>query len=265
MMLLSFEVKLMATKALYWLMGLLFVTALMMGLYPAFRESEEAVMEILTAYPPAVLKAFGMELSTLFTFEGFFGFTSPFVLLVGATMAFYFGVVIFGREKREKNGDFLYTRPITRGRIFMEKLLAGFLLLSVQMIVFGVVSFLLFTMMADTESSSALFMASLLTLCIGMLLFYCFGAGCGIFLRRIKYPSSLASGAVFGCYILSIIVNLLDKAILTYLSPFHYFETSVIAEKGTLSLDYMAIALLLSLGILAFSKYNHGKADVKGV
>jgi len=110
---------------LYWLAGFAAIGAMMIAVYPAFRDSE-ALKEFLARFPPAMMSMLGIDPTTFTTGIGFvqaqlYSFVGPVVLIAFTVPA---GAAATAREEEDGTADLLLAYPIRRARVVIEAFLA---------------------------------------------------------------------------------------------------------------------------------------------
>ena len=75
MNILKYELKSQAVSTVIWTMaiGLVF-WGLMVGVYPLFQDSVADTEKIFESFPPQFAAVFGLEIKTIFSFSGYYGF-----------------------------------------------------------------------------------------------------------------------------------------------------------------------------------------------
>jgi ABC-2 type transport system permease protein len=110
---------------LYWLAGFAAIGALMVAVYPSFRDSA-ALKEFLARFPPALMSMLGIDPTKFTTGIGFvqaqlYSFLAPIVLIAFAVPA---GGAATAREEEDGTADLLLAYPIRRARVVLEAFLA---------------------------------------------------------------------------------------------------------------------------------------------
>jgi ABC-2 type transport system permease protein len=110
---------------LYWMAGFGAIGALMVAVYPTFRDSE-ALKEFLARFPPAVMAMLGIDPANFTTGIGFvqaqlYSFVAPLSLIAFTLPA---GAAATAREEEEGTADLLLAYPIRRARVVIEAFLA---------------------------------------------------------------------------------------------------------------------------------------------
>jgi ABC-2 type transport system permease protein len=110
---------------LYWLAGFAAMGALMVAVYPAFRDSA-ALKEFLARFPPAMMSMLGIDPTNFTTGIGFvqaqlYSFVAPIVLIAFTVPV---GAAATAREEEDGTADLLLAYPIRRSRVVIEAFLA---------------------------------------------------------------------------------------------------------------------------------------------
>ena len=235
---------------------------LIAGALPAFMESRAGVENMLASFPPAFAAAFGMQMDNLFSFGGFYAFGFLYFSLFGAIMAAGLGLDLFSREKREKCMDFLLTKPRTRSRLFLEKLLAALTLLLASNVCFVAESLALYRAYAPAPLMMGHALLAASSLLLTELLFLSIGAVTAVLARKIRSVSGLATAIGFAGFLLSALHSLLEEEKLRFITPFQYYETSKAFFDGAFEPKYALVGagLTLALMIIAYARYT--RADI---
>ena len=244
----------------------LVITGLLVGLItgalPAFLESRVAVENMLAQFPPAFAAAFGMQMDNLFSFGGFYAFGFLYYALFGAIMASGIGLDLFSREKREKCMDFLLTKPRTRNRLFLEKLIAALTMLLVSNAIFILASLVLYRAYAPAPllPERALLAASALLLT--ELLFLAIGACAAVFARKIRSVSGVATAIGFAGFLLSALHSLLEEEKLRYITPFQYFDAAKAFFDGGFEANYALTGAVVTVALMIAAYVRYTRADI---
>ena len=244
----------------------LVITGLLVGMIagalPAFLESRVAVENMLAQFPPAFAAAFGMQMDNLFSFGGFYAFGFLYYALFGAIMASGIGLDLFSREKREKCMDFLLTKPRTRSRLFLEKLLASLTMLLVSNAVFVAASLLLYRAYATAPllPERALLAAS--SLLWTELLFLAIGTSAAVFARKVRSVSGAATAIGFAGFLLSALYSLLEEDKLRYITPFKYFDAAKAFFEGGFEANFALTGVVITVVLLIAAYARYTRAEI---
>lgn len=241
-----FELRSLLKSTLVWTISLTGVCALMMGIFPAYQESADVIRSLLKGFPPVVLKAMGINLDTLFGVTGFYSFLLLYITLVGGVQAAGLGIGVLSRESREKNSDFLLTKPVRRGAVVTSKLGAALASLVITNILYIIVSVGICIAVADHPPHIPTLILLSLTLFFVQLSFLCIGAAVSVFFK-IKSVNATALILVVIFFAISFCDSFVGKEALKYLTPFQYFNTTEIALRRS----YDALSFLTVLVVCA--------------
>lgn len=229
--------------------------------FDVFLNSRAAVEAAMQNLPAAFALIFGVQLNKMFSFGGFYQFIFLYVGLLGAIMAAALAISVFSREKRARCVDFLFAKPVSRGSVFGYKLLCCLgLLLSFNLL------YALLTLAAGLPRGvepGLLLLASLCLLCL-QLVFMAIGAFIAVFAKRIRSVSGTATAVGMGGFVAMALHMLLHEDILRYLSPLEYARPGEVLE-GTVQREFLFVALLLFLALLAASFWRYTKTDTDAV
>ncbi len=92
--------------------------------YSAYAENPE-LLEVMDAFPPALLESFNMNAFNLTTVVGFFGVMFAFVGLILGIAAVMWGSDIISKEERDKTVEFALTLPVKRSTLLTAKFAAA--------------------------------------------------------------------------------------------------------------------------------------------
>lgn len=256
-----FELKSMLKSTVIWIMSLLATfLVFLVGFYPMFEESAEDMKKILEGFPPAFAEAFGMSVN-LFNYTGYYTFCFEYIALVGAIMAIAISIACFGREKRSKCVDFCLTKPLSRKKLFLYKLLS---VLAVLVITNAIgISFLMILFNKHDVKENAL--AASCALLFTQLVFVSFGIVSATFAKKIRSVSGAATAFGFGAFICSALSNIINEEWMRFLAPFKFFSPGSLFEDGQFDrkLVWWAVFIIVA-GILA-SFYKFIKSDAHAV
>jgi ABC-2 type transport system permease protein len=205
--------------------------------------------------------AFGMDQINFGEFMGYFAIECGNTLgLGGAFFAALCGVLALYKEEKDRTAEFLFSHPISRRSVIMQKLASVFAQITILNAVVAGVCTLAILAIGESADAKILFLLFfsyyLLQLEIAAISF-----GISAFIKN--GGVGIALGMAFVMYFVNIISNLSeDVEFLKYITPFSYADGSAIVSAETIEIKYLAVgAILFALGIaVAFVKY--GKKDI---
>jgi ABC-2 type transport system permease protein len=218
---------------LYWTAGFAAMGALMVAVYPAFRDSE-ALQEFLERFPPVLMSMLGIDPTTFTTGIGFvqaqlYSFIAPLVLIAFTVPA---GAAATAREEEDGTADLLLACPIRRARIVIEAFLALALL---SALLAGVLAVLLF--LGNAAVDLRLPTRGILGINLGLwLLGLFFGAltmTVGAWLGKARLAMGFAAGFALVTYFIQGLAPLVDSLKpLQPFTPFFWYMNGEPARDG---------------------------------
>jgi len=249
---------------IYIIAGMLFML-MYVTLFPSMQQSfDELAKTMLKQMPEGFLKAFGVDVSTFGTFEGFiaseyFSFIWPLVaILIGVSFA---GSSLAG-EIEKGTMEILLAQPISRIKLFFSKYLAG---------LFNILAYILITVLAIFPTAALLdisFKSENFIKLLGLgslfgLAVYSIAIFFSVIFNEKGKAYFAASGVLLSMYVLNIISALkenLDK--LKYISFFHYYNPSKLLVHGQI-IDYSVYVFLgTAIVLLPISIFYFQKKDI---
>ncbi|SFO06940.1 ABC transporter permease subunit [Proteiniclasticum ruminis] len=235
-----------------WAVSLTITLLLFLFMYPSILKEKEAYEKILAVYPKEVLEAFAIELDTLLSFHGYLGYVYGYILLALGIYSMRLGLTTIGKEISRNTSEFLFTKPVKRSRVLLEKGLAAFLLMLFLTLSLLLAALFMEYLYAEKKEPGITFLIVFSAFFLQML-FYSLGLLMGILKRKVRFFSSSAIGVVSAFYILSMVSQVLQKDYLRYAAPFRYFDVSEIMRSGTYDRVFLLFSLLLTTLLLLFS------------
>jgi len=261
-----FELKNILKTCFWWTFSIIITLIVFMVLvYPVFQDGGAELIELFKNFPPEFLTAFGFNLDNLFGVEPFYAFSFTYIGLMYAIMAVSISVDIFSREKRSKCMDFILTKPISRIQIYMYKLatcLTAFILSNLIYIICTIIIFFV-----NEEGYKFTFETLQLVLApfFTQLVFMSFGILISIIFRKIRSVSVVATSFGIIAFILSAIMNLLEKEYLYFLAPLKYFEPSYVLHDGAFDTKLVVFAIILIVMSIFLSMKKYCSEDIASV
>lgn len=261
----KFELRSIYKQAIIWAISLCAIFFAFSFLFPVYKSAATEITKVLAAYPKAFVVALGIDLTNLFSLNGFFAFYSTYILLTASIMALNFGITIFSREKKTKTSDFLLTKPISRTRIFVEKCAAGAVcLLAVNALFVGFLQ-LMYMSMDHAGASNLVFMLITLSIVIIEFVMYSLGIVLAITMRKIKSPSSIATSVGFGFFIISMMYGIIGENWLRYLTPLKYFDLNYVMVHQSYEISWLILSVAVFALALTYSCIAYIKQDIPSV
>lgn len=259
------ELRSYRKSLLIWCISLVALLALYMSLFPTITKDAQNYLKILESYPENVRVALGMNLATITSLLGFFGFTLTFMSLFGAIQAMNIGLSIVSKEVRERTADFLMTKPISRTKILTAKLLAAMSLILITNIVYLVTAASLANKVKSVEFDGKTFFMMAATFLFIQIMFLSFGIILSIVLPKIKSVLSISLGIVFGLYAVGAFIATAPDDPIRYLTPFKYFDTSYIMVHAKYEASFLIMSILWVTVAIVLSYIVYNKKNIHAV
>lgn len=243
-----------------WSAAIAFMLAVSVLIFPEMAP-QMSQMEDMMSNMGSFSDAFGMNSISFARFTDYFAIECGNVLgLGGAIFAAITGVLMLSKEEKERTAEFLFTHPLSRSRIVLEKLLALAAQVVILNLVSAAVSMLSIAAIGESPDYSAiwlLFLAYFLMeleialLCFGISAFMRNGLGVGL-------------GLAIGLYFLNILSNITEEAeFLKYITPFALTDSSYILQNHALKAEYLAIGAAISAAAVVAAFIRYSKKDLK--
>lgn len=240
------------------------MAALMLLLYPAFKDAFSQMEEFLSIYPEEFLEAFGMGEGGLdmSDFYGWFGVEGYlFVNLIGGSYAAILGGSILSKEEDDKTIEFLLSKPISRDRILYGKGFVVAINLLLLNTLVGLVLLIAFTIYGDLNVpvwllfSYAPFILQMIFASLSFLI--------SVFVIKSRKVISIALGIVIGMYVIDLISKLTDEfEYLKYITPYEYINAVSIVNDETIKPLYLLISVLIITVSFMSAWFFYRKKDI---
>ncbi len=228
--------------------------------YEAFAASNSSMSELSNSIPESIRIIFAFDKLDLTEVSGYYGLMFLYFVLMGTIHAVMLGATIISKEERDQTADFLFVKPITRGKIITSKLIAGVINIIIFNITILVSSIILVSKYTSEESLNGEILKLMLALFILQLIFFSIGAGISSLTHSTKRATSISTAVLLGAYILSIFIDLYDKIeFLKYITPFKYYESKNIMFDGNFDIVYLTIsaAIIVVATIITYRGYQY--------
>ena len=260
-----FELRSQTKSIIYWTIGLLAICGLFMMLYPSFSSDTSQMKDMLSAYPPELLRSININIDQMFSMSGFYPFAFTYVSFGGAVCALNFGLGVISKENRAKTTDFLLSKPLKRYNIITQKLLSILCSILIIDIIYIIGTVIMCKMAASTPFSLVGVVLISITLFFIQLVFAAIGVVVGTFFKRVKSVVPISLSISFGFFALEMIDAFINKNLMQYISPFKYFNyTEIVSKQGYRASSIMTVIVVTAMCI-AVSYYWYIKQDAKNV
>lgn len=247
------EIKVNFKSFLIWGISLGLLLVLIFAIYPSISDKIE-FDDMMKNFPPELLKSFNFDVVSISTVFGWYaseGFT--IVSLIVAMYAAVLGASIVLKEESDKTIEFLYSKPVSRGKILLSKLLAGVVYVIAFNIFIMIITGIGFALSDDMHVVKWLLL-TLSPILIGLATFV-ISAFISLFFKKTRKAMGVALGIVMGTYVVNMIAKMSDNVdFLKYLTPFGYIDSADIVTNSALPLYSIIIVLIIIVfaGLLWF-------------
>lgn len=236
----------------------------MLSVFPQFAENQNAMKQMLEAYPDAMKKMFGMDKLDFGTILGYYG-VEIYVMttLIGSIYAAILASNIVAKETSEKTIEFLLSKPVLRREIITQKVLAvatNVVLLNVIIVILSVIGF---QFSKDVEVP----MKTFALLCAATTMLHMTFAAVSFLLssimRKTRNIVSISMGIVFIQYFFHIMSGVSDKLeSFKHISLFSYVDSANIIINDVFELKYVLIMTTIIILSILCSFMIYQKKDI---
>ncbi len=263
MNILRFEIKRNAKVTYIWIIAVLAVSIMYLAMGPMFTEDSTALMGALESFGPEMREAMGIDLETFFSPVGFYSYVGGYITLALCIQGMIYGMKAFVTEKNQKSSDFLYTKPASRTNIYVQKVLANAILLTVtQIVVIFVINISMDMLNKEVYDQGLLF---LMTLAIVPMqyLFYGMGVLVGVTVPKFKHVVALSLFVGILMYFLNMLSAMFDNKFIEFVSFFNYYTLSDILREETFATSSIVITIILLVLMFGGSYLIINKRDLR--
>ena len=186
-----------------------------------------------------------------------------FVTLAAAVQAMNMGVGMFSKEDSGKTADFLLTKPVTRSKVVMSKLLAGLCLLVGSNIVFNVVVLIIAEQVTDQGIEAGKMLVLTTTVFLVQLFFFAIGFLLAMIIRKIKSVVSVSLPVVFSFFIIAMVGDVVAGDKVRYLTPFKFFNPMYIIQQGNYEFQYLLLELVVIVVAVITGFIIYNRKDIR--
>lgn len=242
------ELKAHRKGIFFWSLAMIILVSSSMAKYATFTSTGQSMNALVEQFPKAIKVVFGISGFDLTIPEGYYGVMFLYVALLAGVHAAIIGAEIIAKEERDRTSEFLYVKPISRASVMTSKLLAGLFNIVVLNLVTWISSIYFVNYFAKNFSDAGYITALMISLFILQLIFFSIGAALAGVLKKPKTASGLSTAIMMVALLLMFLINLNDKLDpLRFLSPFKYFDASVIIQHNQLGVGYVILSGLIIL------------------
>lgn len=261
MNILKYEFKNSFKSTLIWAILIGLIGFFFISIFPSFQSDLKSLDSLLSSYPPEVLKAFGVGSMGIDSFPGFYSFCIIYSILCGAIQAVIIGLQIISKESTRKTSDFLFTKPVSRDKILINKYSVALISIVITSLIYFFMT-LCATVLYVDNLNFKLFLMLTSSFLFTQILFLSIGFCIGCFFKKIKSPTSVGVGIGALCFALQMISNTYDEKIFQFISPISYIKPSYIAENSSYDASMLILLILLTILFATFGFIKYKTKDL---
>lgn len=243
-----------------WLSVLIIMFLAVYLVYPHFITDEaiKSMDELMKVFPPDVLKAFNMDMSSIETAYGWLkteGFM--FVLIIIGLYASILGGSILLKEENDKTIEYLSSLPIKRNQIMTNKIIISLTYIVLMTILLGIFNYIALLFSCEFEVKQFILL-SITPIFIALPLF-AINLYISTYMHKTKKVVGISMGMVFIFYVFNILSELSTKVeFMKYFSIYTLADTRNVINNIELNPWYITISFILTITfiLLSYIRYN---------
>lgn len=249
------EMKAHSKSLLIWSIGVLFLIGVGMAEYAGYENTGQSVNDFIAQMPLALQSTLGMGAFDLSTAIGFFGTLSLYLFVMVAIHSALIGANIIAKEEQDKTAEFLFVKPISRGKVITQKVLAAL----TNLVILNVVATISSVLVVGYYSKGEDVAGSIINLMIGMFILqviYLFiGTGIAALSKHPKKAGTISAAILLFTFFLSILIDINSNLEnIKYFTPFKYFEAKNLMFDAGFDLVYVLLSFVIIL-LFAIATY----------
>ena len=258
------EFKVNLRSFIIWLLILIIMFLVVYLIYPYIitDETVKSMDELMEMFPPEMLKAFNMDMTSISTAYGWFkseGFM--YVLLIIGFYASMLGGGILLKEENNKTIEYLNSLPIRRNNIIINKIIVGISYILLMTLILGLFNYISLLILGDFDQKQ-FWLLSITPILIGLPLF---GINLFIstFLHKTKRTIGISLGLVFIFYLLNVLSELSTKVeFLKYMSIYTLADVRNVILDVKINPIMIIISVVITLITLIGSIIKYQKKEL---
>jgi ABC-2 type transport system permease protein len=247
-----------------WSIAMILLVVSGMAKFSALGSGGQSANQIFQAFPKPVLVILGIQGLDLTRVIGYFGVLYLYIQLAASIHAAMLGAEIISKEERDRTSEFLYPKPVTRMHVVTEKVLAGLVNIIIINIITLVSSIIMVAAFANNFLNNDMIIMLMAGLFIMQLVFFTLGVALAGYFKNPRLPSVVSTTVLLGTYIIWVVIDLnANLDFLKFVTPFKYFDASVLISNGYLDPFYVVLSLLIVTIMMASAYLTFNKRDLK--
>ncbi len=247
-----------------WTSVLIVIFLLVFAIYPYIvtDDTMQSLDEMMKVFPPELLKAFNMDLSSINTAYGWLkseGFM--FILLITGFYASYIGSNIVLKEENDKTIEYLESLPIKRTKIVTNKIIVAITYIISMVLLLGIFNYIALLISGDFNQKEFILL-SITPIFVALPLF---GINLFIstFMHKTKKTIGISLGMVFIFYLLSVLSELSDKVeIIKYFSVYTLADIRNVMANIAINPINIIISIAITVIFIGLSYIRYDKKEL---
>ena len=255
------EFKVNLKSFIIWLSILIIMFLVVFLIYPYIitDETMKSMDELMKVFPPDVLKAFNMDMTSIETAYGWLkteGFM--FVLLIVGFYSSFLGGHILLKEENDKTIEYLGTLPIKRSKIITNKIIVSVVYITLLVLILGIFNYIALSISGDFNHKQFILL-SITPIFIGLPLF-AINLFISTFLHKTKKTIGISLGMVFIFYLFNILSEISSNVeFMKYFSIYTLADVRNVISNIEINLVYVVISFTITIIfiIMSYIRYEH--------
>lgn len=258
------ELKVNFKSFIVWMSALLALFLVVFLVYPSIVNSENIQLldEMMEIFPPEILKAFNMDISSIKSAYGWLkseGFV--FVLLIVGCYAGMLGSSIILKEENDKTIEYLNSLPVKRKDIVLSKVAVGAIYVVSMIVILGLFNFICLLFSDDFDKKQYLLLS--VTPLFSSLAIFFLCVFISTFTHKTKKIIGFSLGIVLISYFLQVLSTLADSVgFLKYFSVFTLADIRNVIINNSINPLMVIISIVLSSLLLIASIYRYQRKEL---
>ena len=258
------EFKVNLKSFIIWSLILLIIFLVVYLIYPYFitNASMKDLDEMMKTFPPELLKAFNMDMSSISTAYGWYKTEGlMFVLLIFGFYSANLGGTILLKEESDKTIEYLDTLPIKRNKIVSDKIVVGISYILLMAIIFGLFNYISLSIIGDFDHKQYLLL-SVIPLLISLPLFS-INIFLSTFMHKTKKTVGISLGMVFIFYVFNVLSELTKEVeFMKYFSIYTLADVRNVISNVEINPIMIIISLLITVIFIIGTYIRYNKKEL---
>lgn len=239
-----------------WTAIIIFFLAASLTKYAAFAEDAEGTKNLLDTMPKIVMIVYGMNELDITSLGGYFALVSLYIAIMLSIYGGMLGSKIVYEEEDLSTSEFIFTRPISRSKVYFSKFAVALVTITLLNIFVIVGNYLMLKINYEVFDGFWMMCVVQYVLCI-------FGLCLGSFLTSLKINrfATIASAGIVTSLFLVKAVGEIKEIDLSLVTPFYAFNYNDILTDN-FNIMYVAYYLVISLVLLILGSVLLNKRDI---